>query len=173
MYRMNNLTRYIPDYVLDSMKDVIFIETDNGDDWYYAQQHFAADTLKICFDSKGVIVALGQDASGLWPLGLSVAEVNADSVPDGLSNDGQWLFDGESIVLRASTPEAGREAAEKQKQALLATATAAIAPLQDAVDLDMATEDEKAQLQAWKTYRVLLNRVDTSAPEWPDVPDVA
>jgi len=48
-----------------------------------------------------------------------------------------------------------------------------IAPLQDAVDLDMATEKEASDLLAWKKYRVLLNRIDTSsAPdiEWPEVP---
>ncbi|MBB7444214.1 tail fiber assembly protein, partial [Escherichia coli] len=41
------------------------------------------------------------------------------------------------------------------------------------VPLQIATEEEKALLAAWKTYRVLLNRVDTStAPdiEWPAVP---
>ncbi|WP_426099108.1 tail fiber assembly protein [Providencia sp. PROV200] len=63
--------------------------------------------------------------------------------------------------------------AEQQKQSLLAEANNAIAPLQDAVDLDMSTDEEKAQLTAWKTYRVYLNRVDTStAPdiEWPVKP---
>ncbi|WP_272671735.1 MULTISPECIES: tail fiber assembly protein [unclassified Providencia] len=63
--------------------------------------------------------------------------------------------------------------AEQQKQSLLAEANNAIAPLQDAVDLDMATDEEVAQLTAWKKYRVLLNRIDTSlAPdiEWPEKP---
>ncbi|EON1529044.1 tail fiber assembly protein, partial [Escherichia coli] len=63
--------------------------------------------------------------------------------------------------------------AELQKSALLTVANNAIAPLQDAVDLEMATDDEQALLLAWKKYRVLLNRVDTStAPdvEWPAVP---
>lgn len=63
--------------------------------------------------------------------------------------------------------------AEQQKQSLLAEANNAIAPLQDAVDLDMATDEEVAQLTAWKKYRVLLNRVDTStAPDinWPEKP---
>ncbi|WP_419721650.1 tail fiber assembly protein [Providencia rettgeri] len=63
--------------------------------------------------------------------------------------------------------------AEQKKQSLLAEVNNAIAPLQDAVDLDMATDEEKAQLTAWKTYRVLLNRVDTSlAPniDWPEKP---
>ncbi|ECY4497100.1 tail fiber assembly protein, partial [Salmonella enterica subsp. enterica serovar Stanley] len=33
-----------------------------------------------------------------------------------------------------------------------------------------ATDDEKAQLDEWKKYRVLVNRVDTANPDWPDVP---
>ncbi len=45
-----------------------------------------------------------------------------------------------------------------------------IAPLQDAVDLVIATDEEKSQLAEWKKYRVLVNRVDTSNPDWPDVP---
>lgn len=48
-----------------------------------------------------------------------------------------------------------------------------IAPLQDAVDLDIATDDEKSQLDEWKKYRVLLNRIDTSnAPDitFPELP---
>ncbi|MDN0007493.1 tail fiber assembly protein [Providencia stuartii] len=63
--------------------------------------------------------------------------------------------------------------AEQKKQSLLSEANNAIAPLQDAVDLEMATEEEITQLTAWKKYRVLLNRVDTSiAPdiEWPEKP---
>ncbi|MSD68578.1 hypothetical protein GKE20_24130 [Escherichia coli] len=48
-----------------------------------------------------------------------------------------------------------------------------IAPLQDAVDLEIATAEERSLLEAWNKYRVLLNRVDTStAPdiEWPTSP---
>ncbi|KFK91690.1 MULTISPECIES: tail fiber assembly protein [unclassified Serratia (in: enterobacteria)] len=49
-----------------------------------------------------------------------------------------------------------------------------IIPLDDAVSLGMATEEETEALQAWKAYRVQLNRVDLeSAPniEWPRSPD--
>ncbi|XHX67357.1 hypothetical protein GU833_06745 [Photorhabdus akhurstii] len=41
-----------------------------------------------------------------------------------------------------------------------------MAPLQDAIDLDIAIDAEKQTLTEWKKYRVLLNRVDCSvAPE--------
>ncbi|EGS3002202.1 tail fiber assembly protein [Escherichia coli] len=45
--------------------------------------------------------------------------------------------------------------------------------LPSSVELEIATEEENSLLEAWKKYRVLLNRVDTStAPdiEWPEEP---
>ncbi|CAB5587809.1 Caudovirales tail fibre assembly protein [Providencia rettgeri] len=63
--------------------------------------------------------------------------------------------------------------AEQRKQSLLTEAAEVIAPLQYAVDLNMATEEEKVSLTAWKKYSVLLNRVDTSTEpdiEWPVKP---
>ncbi|KTI34166.1 tail fiber assembly protein [Enterobacter roggenkampii] len=64
-----------------------------------------------------------------------------------------------------------------KKTELLNEASILITTLQDAVDLDMATEKEAALLLAWKKYRVLLNRINPNdAPDiiWPEVPgDVA
>ncbi len=60
--------------------------------------------------------------------------------------------------------------AEETKSRLLQMASEKIAPLQDAVDLGLSTDDEKAQLDEWKKYRVLVNRVDTLNPDWPEKP---
>lgn len=62
---------------------------------------------------------------------------------------------------------------EAEKKRLLKLANNAIATLQDAVDLDMATEEEALLLAAWKKYRVLLNRIqpeDAAEIVWPEVP---
>lgn len=56
-----------------------------------------------------------------------------------------------------SDPRGGRN-----KNSLMQVASEHIAPLQDAVDLEIATEEERSLLEAWNKYRVLLNRVDTS-----------
>ncbi|QYX54352.1 tail fiber assembly protein [Pseudomonas sp. S07E 245] len=45
-------------------------------------------------------------------------------------------------------------------------ADSTIAPLQDAVDLEDATEAEAAALKQWKRYRVALNRL----PDQPGYP---
>ncbi len=60
-----------------------------------------------------------------------------------------------------------------QKDSLMTEATKQVSVLQDAVDLDMATENEKAALPLWKKYRVLLNRIDANTPDeiaWPAKP---
>ncbi|PHM61160.1 tail fiber assembly protein [Xenorhabdus ishibashii] len=71
------------------------------------------------------------------------------------------------------TPEELQRRAERQKQYRMTQASNAIAPLQDAVDLNMATDAEKSALTAWRKYRVLLNRVDCSTTpdiQWPEQP---
>lgn len=63
--------------------------------------------------------------------------------------------------------------AELRRSTLLSEAGTAISQLQDAVELDMATDEEKSRYDAWRKYRVLLMRVDTSlAPDinWPEPP---
>lgn len=81
--------------------------------------------------------------------------------------------EAELIANPPPTKEQLIEQAEAKKQYLMSEAAEAIAPLQDAVDLDMATPEEGALLKEWRKYRVMLNRADTStAPdiEWPVKP---
>lgn len=70
------------------------------------------------------------------------------------------------------TPEQIRADNVAQRDYLLAVATLAIAPLQDAVDLDEATVADAAMLKTWKQFRVTVNRVDLSIDgvAWPSLP---
>ncbi|WP_075685082.1 tail fiber assembly protein [Serratia marcescens] len=77
------------------------------------------------------------------------------------------------VDLPKATPEQLRIQAAYQKQADMMDAEAAIAPLARAVKLNMATEAEKAKLEAWERYSVLISRLDPeSAPDidWPRKP---
>ncbi|WP_292970847.1 tail fiber assembly protein [Pantoea sp. UBA4549] len=59
------------------------------------------------------------------------------------------------------------------KANLLAQAAIVIAPLQDALDLDEATDEETSSLKAWKQYRVAVNRIDANIADdiaWPAQP---
>ncbi|WNP29052.1 tail fiber assembly protein [Morganella morganii] len=84
-----------------------------------------------------------------------------------------WSAKDNDFVYVENYRELAQADAEIQKQALMAEASDVIAPLQDAVDLDMATPEEESALKEWKKYRVLLNRVDTSpgvGVVWPTRP---
>ncbi|ELA3844196.1 tail fiber assembly protein [Salmonella enterica] len=92
-----------------------------------------------------------------------------------VSPDGEYQkWDGKAKVWvkdEVAEKAAQLRQAEETKNRLLQIASEKIAPLQDAVDLDIATDDEKAQLDEWKKYRVLVNRVDTANPDWPEKPE--
>ncbi|EBN1198334.1 tail fiber assembly protein, partial [Salmonella enterica] len=53
----------------------------------------------------------------------------------------------------------------------LAEAESAIAPLARAVKLNIATDEEIKRLEALELYSVMVNRVDTSNPDWPQKPE--
>ncbi|RDT55552.1 hypothetical protein DXF93_06775 [Escherichia coli] len=81
---------------------------------------------------------------------------------------GETLIEGERPVQQDQLA-----AAIQKKTQSMSIASERIAPLQDAVDLEIATTEDAAQLCSWKEYRVLLNRVDpliTTEVAWPIQP---
>jgi len=152
---------------------VIFLCDEAGNDWYESQSQFATETIKVMYAENGVICAVSQDVSKLWPLNMSVAEVKVTKANSAVDSSGSWVYCDGKVSARQYTADELREEAEQRKTQLLTMASGAIAPLQDACDLNIATDDELMTLKAWKTYRVLLSRVDTStAPDidWPPLP---
>lgn len=119
------------------------------------------------------------ESAGSWPVDAIVVkdsmyvEFAVNPPPDGKQRGAGK--NGQPIWVTATNPDHEMlvTIADGDKKRLLAEATAAIAPLNDAVEEDMATDEELKQLKAWRTYRVMLNRVDVSkAPDitWPDKP---
>ena len=59
------------------------------------------------------------------------------------------------------------------KNSLISEANLKISVLQDALDLEMATDQEKAELPLWKKYRVIISRIDENTADviiWPEKP---
>lgn len=174
MFILKNLTSYVPDESYEVAEllslGVSFLKDESGHDWYDAQKEFNKDKLKIVYSSDGIIRSADYDISALWPVNMSIAEIEKEAIPEKFSINGEWLFDGEKITL---APVDHYAVAKLERQNRLNEASNAIAPLQDADELDMATEDERAVLSLWKRYRVMLNRLDLSkAPDiqWPERP---
>ncbi|HAX6821492.1 TPA: glycoside hydrolase family protein [Escherichia coli] len=84
---------------------------------------------------------------------------------------GNWMFLDGKVVKREYTKQELQQQAELQKAALLSEAESVIQPLERAVRLNMATDEERARLESWERYSVLVSRVDTANPEWPQKPE--
>lgn len=79
----------------------------------------------------------------------------------------QWVTDKEAQHA------ADVAAAEEKLSQLLSEADDVIMRLTRAVKYDMAIDEEKAQLESWERYSVLLQRINAGdAPniDWPDIP---
>lgn len=89
----------------------------------------------------------------------------AVSGPDSLA-EGETLVEGARPVI----PYLDNLYTQQEQRT---KADAIIESLQEAVDVYLASDDEKSRLLAWKRYRVLLSRVDLRAatPGWPTLPD--
>ncbi|EJC0849700.1 DUF4376 domain-containing protein [Salmonella enterica] len=77
---------------------VLFIFSEDGQEWYESQKQFAADTIKFSYDSDGVIRSISRDVSALWPVGLSVAEVADTTANRRADISGRWGFDGTNVI---------------------------------------------------------------------------
>ncbi|CAG9173028.1 tail fiber assembly protein [Cupriavidus respiraculi] len=124
-------------------------------------------------------------------LGFYCREVNGSNIPEdaievpmdqyealiSASASGFEIHPGEdgfpvAVPPPAPSDEAMLALASQKRDMLLREAATRIAPLQDAVDLDMATTDEVESLLAWKQYRIALNRMNISGGDvvWPTPP---
>ncbi|TDP13591.1 virus tail fiber assembly protein lambda gpK [Enterobacter sp. AG326] len=157
--------------------NIVFLKDDNGNDWYLWLKTLSQETLKVSFnpDTKEII-HFSYDASAIFPINQIVVEVAPENVPDEFTEAGEkalggaFLFDGGEIIAAPIDYEAE---AQRKKLELMTQANNVIATLQDAVELNMATDEETANLQEWKKYRVLLSRVDVKKPVWPPLPETA
>lgn len=137
-------------------------------------------TYALILDGEVVNTILwdGPEASPMnFEDGITYAEI-----PDGEENypSTGWLYDGK---IFSPPPMSDEDKANQSlqliatntstKQSLMDEATVKISVLQDAVDLEMATDEESKELPLWKKYRVLLSRIDVSKPtqiSWPAKP---
>ncbi|WP_435954059.1 tail fiber assembly protein [Dryocola sp. BD626] len=150
---------------------VCYFEDDLGRDWYTLRDKiWTGETAFIAVSPEGFITTGARDPNFMTlSEGVSIYEIPAADYRDDIGAR-TYLYQKEKIVEYAQ-PES--ELAGAQKNALLEWATAAIGPLQDAVDLGIATEEEAAQLLEWRKYRVMLKRLDISDArniKWPEKP---
>ncbi len=160
----------VEQYKLTKNFDVIWLWAEDGKNWYEEVSNFQEDTIKIVYDEHNIIVAITKDAFTLNPEGFSVVEVPDITANRRADDSGKWMFKGGAVIKRIYTADEQQQQAESQKAALLSEAESVIQPLERAVRLNMATDEERTRLAVWERYSVLVSRVDLANPEWPEMP---
>ncbi|EEK8231562.1 tail fiber assembly protein [Salmonella enterica] len=136
-----------------------FLESDDGQDWYECQSLFSDDTAKIMYDHEGVIWGVVNkpvpqrgntySVSMLWPVNMSVAEIDAADCPDDCRGDGSWLYrDGRVLPV----PVDYQAKAETTRQKLLNDADNAIKDWRTELTLGIISDENKAALILWMNY---------------------
>lgn len=131
-----------------------------GDKWTYPSDHRGKKIYSTETGAESTVTEIG-DISTDYTLLKPSGEFDT-------WNGETWVLDENKQHLHDV------DVAIEQKKQLLNDASSQINYLQDAIDTDIATDDEKTLLSAWKKYRALLNRIDVNtAPkiDWPEKPN--
>lgn len=137
-----------------------------------ARRTVAGDAWEVVEDRRG---AAFEKATG-----RKITVVELGPLPDALTalepatpydvwDGAAWATDSDAVADAAAAD------AINARDERLRLAAIRIAPLQDAVDLEVASDAEVDQLQKWKVYRVNLNRIEQQpgfplSVEWPPAP---
>ncbi|ECG5641239.1 tail fiber assembly protein [Salmonella enterica subsp. enterica serovar Poona] len=163
-----------------------FLESEDGQDWYECQSLFSDDTAKIMYDHEGVIWSVVNKpvpqrgntyaVSMLWPVNMSVAEIDAADCPDDCRGDGSWLYrDGKVLPV----PVDYQAKAETTRQKLLNDADNAIKDWRTELTLGIISDENKAALILWMNYINALKSLELTdvsdeatltAIRWPSLP---
>lgn len=131
----------------------------NGDKWTYPIDHRNKSMYSKKTGAESKVTEIG-DISNYYTLLKPNSEFDK-------WNGKEWVLDENQQHQHYIA------VATVQKKQLLSEATTQIDYLQDAIDTEIATDEEKALYSSWKKYRALLNRIDVNtAPdiEWPEKP---
>lgn len=142
--KLVNLQRYVPEELFSGDGVQYFIDA-TGKDWFKSLPEFTKKYSLAIENDTGVIRSISEDTSRLYPLGLTVVDV--DNLPDGCDIFGEWVFNGKRIVPRTYSQEELLAQAQQTKNKLIEAATKVINLLQDAKYLEMATNEELAKLK--------------------------
>jgi hypothetical protein len=162
---------------------ITFLTSEDGQRWDECQALFSDNTVKLMYDSGGVIHSV-VDApvpqrgntyavSMFFPLNMSVVEIAVDDYPAGCCTDGTWLFDGERVC---QDPELLAATILRQNQKALSVRQSKAAgfafALQSSAAAGNPRDGDADNLLTLQQYADALRDVDLTVekPDWPPEP---
>lgn len=164
---LTNLTLYTPEVSIHP--DVYHLVSSEGYDFYAARGLINGEYI-IGYDPESFIIRLiALSAERIWPINMSIVAV--DSIPDGCSMDGTWIY-SDGVISQSIDAVIAKNKSQLRKR--LTAASAYIVMYQSCADLGAAQEGDDEKLNALKEYVIALRAVDLtqSHPAWPPRPEI-
>lgn len=147
---------------------VVYHVDEEGRDWYELQQTFREDTIKIGYNTEGLVCTVSQHVYALCPTGLSIVEV--ESLPDNFVLEyGAYEYANGRVIPHIPSDVEIMIASDERRKQLMSDISVEVAILQGVADSNDATERELSRLAVLKEYRLALYRLDVNQP-WPVLP---
>ncbi|WP_169924734.1 tail fiber assembly protein [Xenorhabdus mauleonii] len=165
MLNIKNFKEYTPENPKFG-ENVIYLISDDGQDWYECQKKYRDDTLKVEYYTDGTIVRTSNDVSRLCPYYASVIEIEFE----GELYINQYHVDNGKVVKKDAqklAQEAQLEA-NRIKQELMSDGQQRMQTLHSKLLLGRITEEERQRLNQWLDYVDAVEALDTSSA--PDIP---
>ncbi|MDN8599011.1 tail fiber assembly protein [Citrobacter sp. S2-9] len=180
-FKITNTTKELLEaYQVPEEITPVFLKSDDGQEWYAVQKLFSDDTIKIQYDSAGVITSVVDKpveqrgntyaVSMFFPVNMSVAEISVNDYPEGVSLDGTWKFDGEIVyrdadIVKENTMK--KNIALRDKYAI--RATLAISAINCSAATGTPRASDADDLLLIQQYVDKLRDVNLLDPVWPEI----
>lgn len=155
----------------------LFLQSENGVDWYECQSLFSDNTIKLEYDSNGIIYRVVDKpvpergntlaVSMLWPNNASVAEV--ESLPEGFRTDGTWVYSDGQVIQSADYVVAKNRRSQIRRADY---AAAMLSMLQASESTGTSQDGDADYIRSLQEYLSDLRHMTltVSEPAWPTLP---
>ncbi|MCZ5622843.1 tail fiber assembly protein [Escherichia coli] len=157
-------------------KFLLWLFSDDDQEWHEAQEKFQPDTLKVIYVETGEVVWVGKDITSICPENKSVIELPDITANRRITAPGYWFYRNDEFVFDYKLK------AEDERDALLKQVSIMTSDWEKDLLLGLISDEDKEKLKAWRMYAKSLQALDFStitdktsyrAIEWPVPPEAS
>ncbi|CAD5704726.1 tail fiber assembly protein [Escherichia coli] len=157
-------------------KFLLWLFSDDGQEWHEAQEKFQPDTLKVIYVETGEVVWVGKDITSVCPENKSVIELPDITANRRIEASGYWFYRNDEFVFDYKLK------AEDERDALLQRASIMTSEWEKDLMLGLISDEDREKMKAWRIYAKSLQAMDLStitdktlynAIEWPVSPEAS
>ncbi|MVW20227.1 tail fiber assembly protein [Escherichia coli] len=157
-------------------KFLLWLFSDDGQEWHEAQEKFQPDTLKVIYVETGEVVWVGKDITSICPENKSVIELPDITANRRIEASGYWFYRDGNFIFDYKLK------AEDERDALLQRASIMTSEWEKDLLLGLISDEDRERLKAYRIYakslqamdfNIITDKTSYNAIEWPVYPEAS